>query len=85
MGIPLDGSGPQTGLFGGPLEPDPHHARRPGADAIAGRFDQVPGRNLRYADDALNMPVQAATHWDSLGHIFLDDPDVQRPPRARRG
>ena len=28
---------------------------------------------LLYADDALNMPIQAATHWDSLGHIFYHD------------
>ncbi len=28
---------------------------------------------LRYADDAINMPVQCATHWDSLGHIFYED------------
>ena len=28
---------------------------------------------LRYADDAINMPMQAATHWDSLGHIFHGD------------
>jgi kynurenine formamidase len=31
----------------------------------------VPG--IRYADDAINMPVQAATHWDSLGHIFYEE------------
>src|SRR6266516_3994695 len=39
-----------------------------GTDAAAGRQGK-----LLYADDAINMPVQAATHWDSLGHIFLDD------------
>jgi hypothetical protein len=33
-----------------------------GTDAVAGRQDVVP--NIRYADDAINMPVQAATHWD---------------------
>lgn len=72
MGIPLDNTGPQSGLFGGRWNPI-HTMLATGADAIAGRFDQIPGRNLRYSDDALNMPVQAATHWDSLGHIFLDD------------
>jgi kynurenine formamidase len=72
MGIPLDDTGPQTGLFGGRWNPI-HTMLATGADAMAGRFDQVPGRNLRYSDDALNMPVQAATHWDSLGHIFLDE------------
>lgn len=70
MGIPLDNKGPQTGLFGGRWNPI-HTMLATGTDAIAGRFDET--NKLRYADDALNMPVQAATHWDSLGHIFLDD------------
>jgi kynurenine formamidase len=39
-----------------------------GTDALAGRQPR-----LSYADDAINMPVQAASHWDSLGHIFYDD------------
>jgi kynurenine formamidase len=42
-----------------------------GTDAVAGRQDVVP--NIRYADDAINMPVQCATHWDSLGHIFYEE------------
>ncbi|NNM70948.1 cyclase family protein [Enterovirga sp. DB1703] len=70
MGIPLDNKGPQSGLFGGRWNPI-HTMLATGTDAIAGRFDHT--NKLRYADDALNMPVQAATHWDSLGHIFLDD------------
>ena len=73
MGIPLNNKGPQNGLFGGRWNPI-HTMLATGTDAIAGRFDAAgPGETLRYADDALNMPVQAATHWDSLGHIFLDD------------
>ena len=71
MGIPLNNQGPQSGLFGGRWNPI-HTMLATGTDAVAGRFDQG-GQTLRYADDALNMPVQAATHWDSLGHIFLDD------------
>ena len=39
-----------------------------GTDALAGRQG-----GLLYADDALNMPIQSATHWDSLGHIFYHD------------
>ena len=62
MGIPLDDSGPQTGLFGGRWNPI-HTMLATGADAMAG--DQVARPHLRYADDALNMPVQAATHWDA--------------------
>ena len=70
LGIPLDRRGPQTGLFGGRWNPI-HTMLATGTDAIAGRHDKVPG--VRYADDAIYMPVQAATHWDSLGHIFYED------------
>src|SRR5580704_15345859 len=70
LGIPLDRNGPQTGLFGGRWNPI-HTMLATGTDAVAGRQDEVPG--VRYADDALNMPVQAATHWDALGHVFYDE------------
>jgi kynurenine formamidase len=69
LGIPLDNHGPQSGLFGGRWNPI-HTMLATGTDAIAGRQDW---NKLRYADDAINMPVQAATHWDSLGHIFYED------------
>ena len=70
LGIPLDRSGPQTGLFGGRWNPI-HTMLATGTDAVAGRHDKVP--NIRYADDAINLPVQCATHWDSLGHIFYEE------------
>jgi kynurenine formamidase len=70
MGIPLNQQGPQSGLFGGRWNPI-HTMLATGTDAVAGRFDAT--NKLRFSDDAINMPVQAATHWDSLGHIFLDD------------
>jgi kynurenine formamidase len=70
LGIPLDRGGPQTGLFGGRWNPI-HTMLATGTDAVAGRQDVVP--NIRYADDAINMPVQCATHWDSLGHIFYEE------------
>ena len=70
LGIPLDRGGPQTGLFGGRWNPI-HTMLATGTDAVAGRYDKV--LKLRYADDAINMPVQAATHWDLLGHIFYED------------
>ena len=70
LGIPLDRNGPQTGLFGGRWNPI-HTMLATGTDAVAGRQDKVP--NIRYADDAINMPVQSATHWDSLGHIFYKE------------
>lgn len=70
MGIPLNDKGPQRGLFGGRWNPI-HTMLATGTDAIAGRFDNT--SKIRYADDALHMPVQAATHWDSLGHVFYED------------
>src|SRR6266481_2163280 len=70
LGIPLDRKGPQSGLFGGRWNPI-HTMLATGTDAVAGRQDSA--RTLRYSDDAINMPVQSATHWDSLGHIFYED------------
>ncbi|MEP9353531.1 cyclase family protein [Xanthobacter sp. KR7-65] len=70
LGIPLDSKGPQNGMFGGRWNPI-HTMLATGTDAIAGRFDLT--NKIRYADDALHMPVQAATHWDSLGHVFYED------------
>jgi kynurenine formamidase len=67
LGIPLGASGPQRGLFGKRWNPI-HTMLATGTDALAGRQD-----GLLYADDALNMPIQSATHWDSLGHIFYHD------------
>ncbi|MDQ2954957.1 MAG: cyclase family protein [Pseudomonadota bacterium] len=66
LGIALDRNGPQTGLFGGRWNPI-HTMLATGSDAVAGRQS-----GLFYADDAINMPVQSATHWDSLGHIFYE-------------
>ena len=69
LGIPLDKTGPQTGLFGGRFNPI-HQMLATGTDAIAGRQDW---NKLRYADDTLMLCVQGATHWDALGHIFYED------------
>jgi kynurenine formamidase len=66
LGIALDRNGPQTGLFGGRWNPI-HTMLATGSDAVAGRQS-----GLFYSDDAINMPVQSATHWDSLGHIFYE-------------
>ena len=90
LGIPLDRNGPQTGLFGNRWNPI-HTMLATGTDAVAGRYEKVP--NIRYADDAINLPVQCATHWDLLGHIFYEDKmyngfdareaDFKRPAQAR--
>jgi hypothetical protein len=69
LGIPLDATGPQTGLFGGRFNPI-HQMLATGTDAIAERQDW---NKIRYADDTLMLCVQGATHWDALGHIFYED------------
>ena len=69
LGIPLDKTGPQTGLFGGRFNPI-HQMLATGTDAIAGQQDW---NKIRYADDTLMLCVQGATHWDALGHIFYED------------
>ena len=69
LGIPLDATGPKTGLFGGRFNPI-HQMLATGTDAIAGRQDW---NKIRYADDTLMLCVQGATHWDALGHIFYED------------
>jgi kynurenine formamidase len=69
LGIPLDQNGPQKGNIGrwNPI----HTMLATGTDALSGNQDEWLG--ARYADDAINMPVQCATHFDALGHVFLDD------------
>ena len=57
LGIPLDATGPQTGLFGGRFNPI-HQMLATGTDAVAGQQDW---NKIRYADDTLNLCVQGAT------------------------
>src|SRR3990172_3368326 len=70
LGLNLDENGPQRGYFGGRWNPM-HQMLATGTDAIAGKHDVTPG--LRYADDAINLPTQAATQWDALSHVFLGE------------
>ena len=70
LGLPLDQNGPQAGLWGGRWNPI-HTMLATGTDAVAGKHDEVPG--LRYADDAVHMPAQCATHCDALAHIFIGE------------
>src|SRR5439155_20624428 len=57
-------------LYGGRGDPLPHLLAT-GTDAVAGNHDVTPG--LPYADDAINLPTQAATQWDALAHVFLGE------------
>lgn len=51
LGIPLDRTGPQTGLFGGRFNPI-HQMLATGTDAISGQQDW---NKIRYADDTLTL------------------------------
>ncbi|MDP7601185.1 MAG: cyclase family protein [Rhodospirillales bacterium] len=70
LGLNLDEKGPQNGLFGGRWNPL-HHMMATGTDAKEGRQDKTVG--IRYADDFINLPTQAASQWDALAHVFVGD------------
>ena len=61
LGMALDATGPQNGLFGGRFNPI-HQMLATGTDAAAGRQDW---NNLRYADDTLILVT-----WDEGGGFF---------------
>ena len=69
LGLNFDRHGPQRGLWGNRFNPI-HTMLATGTDAVAGTQD---AGGLRYADDAVSMPLQCGTQWDALGHIFYDD------------
>ncbi|MCR4442292.1 MAG: cyclase family protein [Peptococcaceae bacterium] len=70
LAIPLDANGPQWGERG---RNNPVRSMIfTGTDAILGVQDYL---KLRYADDMVTMPLQCATHWDALGHIFYEYTD----------
>ena len=68
LAIPFDKDGPQSGFAGrtNPL----HYMMQDGGDVVSGAQDWIP--TLRYTDDAVVMPLQCATQWDALAHIFFD-------------
>lgn len=68
LAIPFDSKGPQSG-FGGRTNPL-HFMLQDGGDIASGAQDFIPG--LRYCDDAVTMPLQCATQWDALSHIYFD-------------
>lgn len=63
LGIPLDANGPQPG---GPRINPVRLMSETGADQV------FPGA-FKYADDYVFMPLQAATQWDGLAHVYYDD------------
>lgn len=66
--LPYDQQGPQSGTFGrvNPI----HTMLLDGGDAT--NDTQAHLKGLRYADDAVYMPLQSGTQWDALSHIFYD-------------
>ena len=63
LGIPLDDAGPQPG--GGRI--NPVHLM-----SQTGDRQMFPG-GFRYADDYIFMPLQGATQWDALAHVYYDN------------
>ncbi len=69
LGLNFDREGPQKGLWGNRYNPI-HTMLATGTDAVSGTQDEG---GLRFADDAVSMPLQCGTQWDALAHIFFDD------------
>ena len=65
LGLPLGADGPQIGQGG---RVNPIHLM----SATDGRLGADPG-GPRYADDFVTMPLQCATQWDSLAHVWYGD------------
>jgi kynurenine formamidase len=63
LGIPLDRNGPQPGA----TRINPVHLM-----VQTGAEQTLPG-GFRYADDYIFMPLQSASQWDALAHVFYDD------------
>ena len=63
LGLPLDSDGPQLGTHG---RMNPIHLM----SAVEGRVG--PEADFRYSDDMIVMPLQCATQWDSLAHVYYD-------------
>jgi kynurenine formamidase len=65
LGLPFGPEGPQIGQGG---RVNPIHLM----SAIDGRLGANP-EAPRYADDFITMPLQCATQWDSLAHVWYDE------------
>jgi kynurenine formamidase len=63
LGIPFAADGPQTGRG----RQNPLHLM-----SATGEGQAFPG-GFRYTDDYVVMPLQCATQWDGLAHVYYDD------------
>jgi kynurenine formamidase len=68
LAIPFDSTGPQVGAAGR-INPV-HLMTATGGDDAIGALDWPDG--FRYTDDFIFMPLQCATQWDGLSHVFYD-------------
>ncbi len=67
LGIPFESTGPQLG----PFRMNPVHMMSlDGGDD--GAFASRARGPLRVCDDWIIMPLQSATQWDSLAHVYYD-------------
>lgn len=70
LAIPFDANGPQFGGgFGGRYNPV-HAMMATGTDAVTGAQGMEGEVGFGYADDMLMLPLQCASQWDGLGHVF---------------
>src|SRR4051812_24673679 len=63
LGIPFDANGPQPG--GGRINPVRLMSE-------TGDDQEFPGA-FHYADDYVFMPLQSASQWDGLAHVYYDE------------
>lgn len=63
LGIPFGSDGPQPG--GGRINPVHLMSQTGDTQVFPGGF--------KYADDYIFMPLQGASQWDSLAHVYYDD------------
>ena len=52
------------------LEYGPQVVAEPGGRPVGGYFEDNP---MRFNDDVIIMPLQAATQWDALSHVYYED------------
>ena len=52
------------------LEYGPKWLQNPAAGQLSGYFENGP---MRFNDDIIIMPLQAATQWDALSHVYYED------------
>jgi len=64
LGLNFDKNGPQIGA-GGRFNPMLYMI-----STLTPMFPDRP--NVRFADDVIHMPLQAATQWDALAHVHYD-------------